>query len=219
MATLGSYDPNNYQEIYDEATGRAAGGAVSGRRCLLPEDSDAYEAAIERVQCRLWRRRAWRQWRNRCVSDGYEPGSTFKLVTLAAALDSGAVTLKQHSFYCGGHENFNGREQDASLLEGRQVTARRRPRRRWATRATSPSATSACTWAARRSIEYFKAFRLSGKDRRGPAGRGVSGLFCAEDKFSVGKLAHLVPPSVRPSVSRLCSWCARLRRSSTAAIC
>ena len=42
-----------------------------------------------------------RQWRNRCVSDGYEPGSTFKLITLASALDSGRVTLND-TFYCGG---------------------------------------------------------------------------------------------------------------------
>ena len=50
------------------------------------------------------------QWRNRCVSDGYEPGSTFKLITLASAIDSGAVTLND-SFYCGGQEKFSGREQ------------------------------------------------------------------------------------------------------------
>ena len=40
------------------------------------------------------------QWRNKAVSDLYEPGSVFKLITCAAALDTGAVT--QHSsFYCG----------------------------------------------------------------------------------------------------------------------
>ena len=39
--------------------------------------------------------------RNRIVTDSYEPGSTFKILTLAAALDSGATSLDSR-FYCGG---------------------------------------------------------------------------------------------------------------------
>jgi stage V sporulation protein D (sporulation-specific penicillin-binding protein) len=38
--------------------------------------------------------------RNRAISDTYEPGSTFKIVTACAALDSGKIRLTQ-SFYCG----------------------------------------------------------------------------------------------------------------------
>ena len=40
------------------------------------------------------------QWRNKAVSDLYEPGSVFKLITCAAALDAGAVS-KNSTFYCG----------------------------------------------------------------------------------------------------------------------
>ncbi len=40
------------------------------------------------------------QWRNKAVSDLYEPGSVFKLITCAAALDAGAIS-KSSSFYCG----------------------------------------------------------------------------------------------------------------------
>ncbi len=40
------------------------------------------------------------QWRNKAVSDLYEPGSVFKLITCAAALDAGAIT-RNSSFYCG----------------------------------------------------------------------------------------------------------------------
>lgn len=42
-----------------------------------------------------------RMWRNGCINDTYEPGSTFKIVTAAAGLESGAVTVKD-TFECPG---------------------------------------------------------------------------------------------------------------------
>ena len=45
------------------------------------------------------------QWRNRVISDGYEPGSTFKTITMAAAIEEGTTTLND-SFYCSGSEMF-----------------------------------------------------------------------------------------------------------------
>lgn len=41
-------------------------------------------------------------WRNQCVSDTYEPGSTFKIITTAAALEEKVVTVND-SFYCPGY--------------------------------------------------------------------------------------------------------------------
>ena len=86
MATLGSYDPNNYLEIYDPEVA-----------AQLPEGEELTAARLK-------------QWRNRCISDGYEPGSTFKVLTMAAALDSGAITLDT-SFHCAGAEQIPGRSQ------------------------------------------------------------------------------------------------------------
>lgn len=40
-------------------------------------------------------------WRNPCINDTYEPGSTFKIVTAAAGLEAGAVRLEDH-FSCPG---------------------------------------------------------------------------------------------------------------------
>ena len=108
MATLGGYDPNSYLTIYDddveielEAQYQAA--------MEYPEDSEEREQALSAYNSAVAAARL-KQWRNRCVSDGYEPGSTFKLFTLAAGLDSGAVTLND-TFYCTGAEKLEGRQQ------------------------------------------------------------------------------------------------------------
>ncbi len=42
-----------------------------------------------------------KMWRNKAVSDTYEPGSTFKIITAAAALEEHAVNLDS-AFYCPG---------------------------------------------------------------------------------------------------------------------
>lgn len=82
MSTTPSYDPNEPRVIADTAA-RNAVEALTG---------DARKAALQLAQ--------QTQWRNKAVSDLYEPGSVFKLITCAAALDAGAIT-KHSSFYCG----------------------------------------------------------------------------------------------------------------------
>ena len=82
MSTTPSYDPNEPRVISDRAA-RAAVDALSGEQRA---------AALQLAQ--------QTQWRNKAVSDLYEPGSVFKLITCAAALDTGAVS-KHSTFYCG----------------------------------------------------------------------------------------------------------------------
>ncbi len=108
MATLGSYDPNQYLEIYDP---NAASELEQQRLSYLmhPEGSEAYTAGKEAYTQALNQARL-KQWRNRCISDGYEPGSTFKVLTMAAALDCGAIDLET-AFYCKGAEQIPGRSQ------------------------------------------------------------------------------------------------------------
>ena len=108
MATLGSYDPNAYLEIYDDNTADAL-ERLKQQYLALEEGSDAYLAA-KNAYTEALRAAQLKQWRNRCISDGYEPGSTFKVLTLAAALDSGALDLNAH-FSCGGSARIPGRSQ------------------------------------------------------------------------------------------------------------
>ena len=47
-------------------------------------------------------------WRNPCLNDTYEPGSTFKIITMAAGLQEGVVSLEDH-FYCPGYKLVDDR--------------------------------------------------------------------------------------------------------------
>ena len=82
MSTTPSYDPNQPRVLADKAA-RSTVDALTG---------DERKAALQLAQ--------QTQWRNKAVSDLYEPGSVFKLITCAAALDAGAVS-KNSTFYCG----------------------------------------------------------------------------------------------------------------------
>ncbi len=108
MATLGSYDPNSYQEIKDEKMLKAL-EQLRLNYLNNPADSQAYQDGLQTYQQALTEARL-KQWRNRVLSDGYEPGSTFKVMTMAAALDCGAINLET-GFHCSGSEHISGRSQ------------------------------------------------------------------------------------------------------------
>lgn len=90
MATLDNYNPNKYKEISDTAKQKLVG--LSG---------DDYLKALSEAQIS--------QWRNRSISDTYEPGSTFKIFTLSIALEEGLVN-ESSNFFCGGTVNVPGRD-------------------------------------------------------------------------------------------------------------
>ena len=108
MATLGGYDPNNYLEIYD-ASVREDLARLQKEYLSQPMESEGYTVGRTYYEAQLAQARL-KQWRNRVISDGYEPGSTFKVLTMAAALDCGAINLNT-SFYCRGAEQIPGRSQ------------------------------------------------------------------------------------------------------------
>ncbi|MBQ7896540.1 MAG: PASTA domain-containing protein, partial [Oscillospiraceae bacterium] len=90
MASLGDYDLNNFLKISPEAQAQVD----------MAESKEAANELLSQAQTK--------QWRNKALSDTYEPGSTFKIITLAMALEENKVDLSS-SFYCGGNISVLGR--------------------------------------------------------------------------------------------------------------
>jgi stage V sporulation protein D (sporulation-specific penicillin-binding protein) len=105
IASSPDFDPNNYstivndllkeemeeeaQEIYATLKGQNTEG-LSEAELLSKAQSQAYSNAVNT------------QWRNRAIDSRYEPGSTFKALVLAAALEEGVVS-ESDTFYCPGY--------------------------------------------------------------------------------------------------------------------
>lgn len=64
------------------------------------EDDETSNNAVAAIRNKMWR--------NKALSDTYEPGSTFKILTAAMALEEGAVNLNSH-FYCPGSKKVADR--------------------------------------------------------------------------------------------------------------
>ena len=90
MASLDGYDLNNFLAVSDKEQLAIDGAATEEEARKLLSEAQA------------------RQWRNKALSDTYEPGSTFKIITLSMALEEGKVRLED-SFYCPGSVSVLGR--------------------------------------------------------------------------------------------------------------
>ena len=92
MSSMPNYDLNNPSEIYNENLAEE----------LPAKESEEYAEKLSELQLK--------QWRNRGVSDAYEPGSVFKILTLAMALDEDVVS-DNDTFYCSGSATVQGWDQ------------------------------------------------------------------------------------------------------------
>jgi len=187
MANLGGYDPNNYLEVYDDTTASALEEQYNAAQSLN-QDSTQYKDAIAAYNAAVATARL-RQWRNRCVSDGYEPGSTFKLITLSSALDSGSVTLND-TFYCGGKADFAGRDQTLSCWKaaghGMQTTEQA-----LGNSCNIAFANIGLKTGGETFYKYVKAFGLMEKTGVDLPGEG-SGYFFSEDALTGASTASLI---------------------------
>ncbi len=67
------------------------------------ETEEAYNQALANARATV----QFKQWRNKCYQDTYEPGSTFKPITLATALEEGVVNMNT-TFTCTGSIHVPG---------------------------------------------------------------------------------------------------------------
>ena len=91
MASYGNYDLNSYLQISDEAQ----------------TEIDQIEDESEREKA--YSDALYLQWRNKALADTYEPGSVFKIITMAVGLEEGVID-QNSSFYCGGSIDVLGRD-------------------------------------------------------------------------------------------------------------
>lgn len=90
MAVKGDFDPNDPFTVADATEAAAI--------AKMPEGDEKNKAIREAQQ---------KQWRNKCVSDVYHPGSVFKMLPGAAVLEEGLVT-ESTVFNCPGSMSING---------------------------------------------------------------------------------------------------------------
>ena len=115
MASSPEFDPNNYSVIMDSLLQGEASSNVQGIYEQLKAENDQKPAEEQLTDAELQQQAQSQanaavretQWRNKGLSEPYEPGSTFKALVLAAALEEGVVS-ESDTFYCPGYYEVNG---------------------------------------------------------------------------------------------------------------
>ena len=105
MASYPNYDSNQSGVLYDAKLNAKLDKALEDleKKKDSYETEEQYEEAVKKVKNDTLQS----QWRNKCIDSTYEPGSTFKPITLAAALEEGTVNMNT-TFECSGSVMVKG---------------------------------------------------------------------------------------------------------------
>ncbi len=109
-------DPYTLTDVYIEtqlsdgtdADAENAEATDTGTAISVVDDEASLSAAVSAMTDEELQDALNRMWRNGCINDTYEPGSTFKIITAAAGLEEGVVTLTD-TFYCPGYKLVDDR--------------------------------------------------------------------------------------------------------------
>lgn len=99
MAQYPSYDLNNPYDVVDPVV-------IEQLKTLNDEEYSKVQGAARETQ-----------WRNKCLTEVYEPGSVFKVITSAAAFEENLIDLENDRFYCQGYVKLDGMEQPVKCHE------------------------------------------------------------------------------------------------------
>ena len=125
MASAPNYDLNSYGTIHDPTLNAQAAAQTEREYQNLRgqglKDKEGKPLTDEQLRKQAGNTAVSaalnKQWRSKVLNDTYEPGSTFKSVVLAAALEAGVVSDKDH-FFCPGFYVVNGRSIACSERKG-----------------------------------------------------------------------------------------------------
>lgn len=90
MATVPGFDLNDPYEISDQH--------IADQISLLTGD----EAKERKAEARE------NQWKNKCITEVYEPGSVFKVITSASAIEENVIDVEKDTFVCSGSVSIPG---------------------------------------------------------------------------------------------------------------
>lgn len=99
MASYPNYDSNSYGSILDDTLQESLDSALAEleKKKDTYESEEKYQEAVDKAMGDA----VQTQWRNKCIDSTYEPGSTYKALTLAMALEEGKVNMNS-TFDCTG---------------------------------------------------------------------------------------------------------------------
>lgn len=162
----------------DGETDESAEGEASEETETSSEDatSDAYNKLLGELQLK--------QWRNKAVNDTYEPGSTYKILTLSMALEEGTVNLNS-TFNCTGSIKVDGWTIGCSKRAGHGTQALTEAVGNSCNPAFINIGFSVGTEIYHKYMEAFGLFDKSGVDLQGEA----VGIHASADTFTQLDLA------------------------------